>query len=43
MRNMTARPSFISGAAISAALVWGALELLALQWSRVVERFRPGR
>ncbi|MDR3669897.1 MAG: hypothetical protein P4L36_03580 [Holophaga sp.] len=44
MRNATARPTYLFGAAMGAALVWGTLELVALQWSRMVERFgRSGR
>jgi hypothetical protein len=38
MRSAAARSSFTSGAAIGVALVWGTVELLALQWSRLVER-----
>jgi len=40
MRNVAVRPMFISGAGLGAALVWGAVEFFALQWSRFAERFR---
>jgi len=40
MRNAAARSSFISLAAIGAALVWGVVELLALQCSWFSERLR---
>jgi len=35
MQPMAARTTLISGA----ALVWGTMELVALQWSRFVERY----
>jgi len=39
MQPMAARTTLISGAALGAALVWGTMELVALQWSRFVERY----
>jgi len=39
MANLAARPFSISVAALGAALIWGALEFFALQWSRLKERF----
>jgi len=38
MRNLAARHASITAAALGAALVWGALEFFALQWSRFLER-----
>lgn len=40
MRIPSIRPSFHSWAAFGVALLWGAIELFALQRSRVGERFR---
>ena len=40
MRAVTARSAFITTAAIMGAVLWGAVELLALQWSRFHERLR---
>ena len=39
MQPEAARTTVISGAALGAALVWGAVECLALLWSRLRERF----
>jgi hypothetical protein len=38
MANLAARPFSISVAALGAALIWGALECFALQWSRLKAR-----
>jgi hypothetical protein len=35
------RKSFLPGVAIGVALIWGAVELVALQWCKVKERFSP--
>ena len=44
MRNISARTAFIAVAAIGGAMIWGAAEIIALQWSRFVERLRsPGK
>lgn len=32
------RPTFMTSAALGSVLVWGAVEFIALQWSRFVER-----
>lgn len=40
MRNLSARTPFMSGAAIGGAVIWGAMEFVALQWSRFSGRFR---
>jgi hypothetical protein len=37
MRRAAARSTFFSAAALGVALVWGVVELLALQWSRFAE------
>jgi len=37
MRNLALRHSSISAAALGAALAWGALEFIALQWCRILE------
>ncbi|GEM_PF-3906706 len=39
MRTRSARNAVISGLAICGAMFWGALELFALQWTRVAERW----
>ena len=39
MQPVAARSTLISGAALGAALAWGAVEFIALQWSKVRERF----
>ena len=41
MRFLSIRPTVIAIAAIAGALIWGVTELLALQWSRLDERWRP--
>jgi len=43
MRSPSARTSVISVAAIGAALIWGAVEFVALQWSRVAERWQTAK
>ena len=44
MKNFSMQSAFISIAAICGAMIWGAVEFLALQWSRLGERMRtPGR
>jgi hypothetical protein len=40
MRNLSARSALIAGTALGGALVWGAVELVALQWSWLTERLR---
>jgi hypothetical protein len=40
MHPSAVRTPLISVAALSAALVWGVVEFVALQWSRLVEQFR---
>jgi hypothetical protein len=40
MRTMSTRATVISGTAIGVALLWGAVECLALFWSRFSGRFR---
>ncbi|MDP1830445.1 MAG: hypothetical protein Q8K67_00155 [Geothrix sp.] len=40
MRSISVRSSFISGAGIGGAVIWGVVEFLALQWSRINERFQ---
>ncbi len=35
------RTALLSGVAIGIALIWGAVELVALQWCKVKERFSP--
>lgn len=40
MRTASARTSVISFAALGVALIWGAVEFVALQWSRVAERWQ---
>ncbi len=44
MRIGSARLTLISSVAIIGAMLWGAVELLALQWSRLSDRpHRQGR
>ena len=38
MGSRQTRPRFLTVTAILAALVWGAVECLALQWSRILDR-----
>jgi hypothetical protein len=40
MRSVSTRTVFISSTALSVAVLWGAVECLALAWSRLRERFR---
>jgi hypothetical protein len=40
LRTMPQRHTLISGAALAGALLWGAVELVALQWSRFNARLR---
>jgi hypothetical protein len=40
MKNIFMRSALISVVAISGAMIWGAAEFLALQWSRLQERLR---
>ncbi len=40
MRILPARSSFLPGAAILGAVIWGAMEFFALQWARFNRRFR---
>ena len=40
MQPTVTRTTLISGAALGAALVWGAVEFVALQWNRFLERHR---
>ena len=38
MRTPSARPLFLTGAAIGGAVLWGLTEFFALQWCRFCER-----
>jgi hypothetical protein len=40
MRNISVRSAFISIVGITGAMIWGAVEFLALQWPRFGERLR---
>jgi hypothetical protein len=43
MRTRSARTSVISVAALGASLIWGAVEFVALQWTRIVEKWQTTR
>ena len=43
MRTSSARTSVISAAALGVSLIWGAVEFVALQWSRVAERWQTAK
>jgi hypothetical protein len=43
MRISSARSSVISAAALGVSLVWGAVEFVALMWSRLAERWQSTR
>jgi hypothetical protein len=40
MRTPSTRTTVISAAALGVSLLWGAVEFVALQWSRVAERWQ---
>jgi hypothetical protein len=40
MKQISMRSASISVAAIGGAMIWGAGEFLALQWSRLADRLR---
>ena len=43
MRPTSARTSVISAAALGGSLLWGAVEFVALQWTRLAEKWQATR
>jgi hypothetical protein len=43
MRTPSARTSVISLTALVVALIWGAVEFVALQWTGLLERWQTAR
>ena len=43
MKNIHIRSAFISIAAICGAMIWGMVEFLALQWTRLEEKLRAAK
>ncbi|MEP7157193.1 MAG: hypothetical protein ABI905_15540 [Betaproteobacteria bacterium] len=41
-RSMALRPRLISSIAVCGAVIWGAAEVFALQWSRLAAKLRAG-